>query len=262
MNGDFESDYESEDDLPQSRSRSPSRSRSVSPLRDYSTTTPVMESWMEPPYSSDPPVQNIVEPPPYVPEDQPIPVVLLQHPARGIVLVQFPEDAGDDVDITMIKASRHTFINKRSKKEQWCYQIFNTIKWVQVRHSNIAHLRYTDARGKDQSAVQKAREMPDCKIRLGTGANNRCTTVKGNIDVDIHPFPLGDDDLSSFSHVPGTLVTIDSRRCIANVMRSMVSKEEYALLPLGDDLRLDALPQLFRNRSSFTLVRPVMGISS
>ena len=259
MNGDFESDdgY-SEDDLPQSRSRSPSRSRSVSPLRDYSITTPIVESWMNPPPSSDPPVETVVEPPPCVPEDQPIPVVLLQHPARGIVLVQFPEDAGDDVDITMIKASRHTFINKRSKKEQWCYQIFNTIKWVQVRHSNIDHLRYTDARGKDQSAVQKAREMPDCKIKLGTGANNRCSTVKGNIDDDTHPPPPGGDDLSSSSRVLGTLVITDSpRRCIANVLRTMVSEDEYALLPLGDDLRLDTLPQTFRNRASFTLSRPV-----
>ena len=36
----------------------------------------------------------------------------------------------------------------------------------------------------------------------------------------------------------------------------MVFKDEYALLPLGDDLRLDVLPRIFRN-SSFTLSRPV-----
>ena len=235
MNGDFESDdgYSSEDDLPQSRSRSPSRSRSVSPLRDYSTTTPVMESWMEPPYSSDP-VETVVEPPPYV---EPI-----------STLVPCPPDLDRELDITMIMAVLHTF--KNAKRDQWCYTAFDksSCHWIQVRCSQIDHLKFTDHTGRSQSAVNTARSMPGARIKLGTGADSKGNMTDETTDADTYPS-------AAVYGTIGNRSILSERRCVSDALYFLVPSNDYQLLPTGDDLRLDHLPMIFRN-ASVKLLRP------
>ena len=171
-----------------------------------------------------PPVDPLPQVDPLPPVDLPqvdVPDVIPEV-VQSRILVQHPVHPGADIDITMIKAKRHTFDDG---EEQWCYGAYDVHqhKWIQVPCSSVDHLRVTDAFGKSSSAVYTSRAQPGRPVKLGTGKRKRCDKLVGT-------------------------TPILSRRCVADSMSLLISPSEFEKIPLQcDNLRMDLLPAIFAN---------------
>ena len=137
----------------------------------------------------------------------------------------------------MVRAERVHFPNNGFK---WCFEGYDvsSAKWVQVRHSNLYGVTFTDPTGQHQHVMTVAKAGNGHRVNLGTGAREP--------EVNCLAAGLASAPQVSVGH-----------ECVSDALLLLVSSVEFPRIPQPSaDLQFNSIKQIFHHSKAIALLKP------